>query len=143
MTKPGDIPDWLLRVIQTACASFEAGMYCRIGWGVLFGVDGWEAWIYPTRVEIVGGENDGEELLPSHRTVNLSSITALFDEPPEVDWCHCPDEIAEVSIDGQVQGHELWLHVQEEPPEDQKATMRFDVNAGTHEDINPIDEEEA
>jgi len=143
MTKKQDIPDWLLKFIQSACETFELGMLSHIGWSVLFGVEGWEAWMYPTPVEILGGRDDGEEVLPSHRAVNISDITVLFDEPPDVDWCHCPDHITEVSIDGRVKGHGLWLHIQEEPPKDMKPTVRFDVNTGTFEDLDPGDEEEA
>lgn len=143
MAKHEDFPDWLREVIESACTAFEVGMPGHIGWSVLFGGDGWEAWIYPTRIEIVGGKDDGEECLPDHRAVNVSGIAALFDEPPDVDWRHSADDITEVSIDGKVKGHELWLHIQEEPPDGVGATVRFDVNTGAYEEKEPRDEPES
>lgn len=141
MAKDTDLPDWLRAAIETACSSFELGAPGNIGWSVLFGRDGWEAWIYPTEVEMVGGDRDGEHLLPGLHAVRLSEIVELFDEPPDLSWFLCSAEITEVSIEGHVQGHDVWLHIMEEPPEDAGATAKFDVNSGTLQDLEPRDDD--
>lgn len=130
---PEKIPGWLRDVLETACAAHDLGAPARLGWKAFEEEDTWEAWVYPERVELVGGRNDGEEVTSGHVTVDLSEILASFDEPPHLAWCRSGD-IPEISIEGKVEGHDLWLHLLEEAPVDEAATMRFDVNTGTFED---------
>lgn len=133
------LPHWLKEVCETACAAFDLGAPGHIGWRTVEEDKSWEAWVYPTRTELVGGRNDGEEVTSGHRSVDLSEILEGFDEPPHVEWCHYTDQIPEVSIEGKVEGHDLWLHILEEAPEDVEPTMRFDVNTGTWEDREPAE----
>lgn len=104
MSKHEDAPKWMREFLENACAALELGAPGHVGWNWVSGTNGWEAWAYPMRVEMVGGRYDGEALLPGHRRVDLSEIAKLFDSPPEMSWSHCGDETPEVSMEGQVEG---------------------------------------
>lgn len=136
-----NLPGWLQPVIEAIPNLYELGLPGRIGWSAYFGREGWEIYIYPEAVEMVGGPADGEELIPSPRAVRLSEVIDLFDGLPSIDWCHSWKEITEISVEGKVQGNDLWLHFMEEPPEDVECTSRFDWNTGSFEEKASSDSE--
>ena len=56
--------------------------------------------IAPDVLELVGGENDGDEFFP-YFNVELSGLMDEFDEHPEVTWNTVHDELC---VDGQIGG---------------------------------------
>ncbi len=125
------IPAWLGDVVETACNSFELSVPGHIGWHAVPDESSWEVWVYPMPVEFVGGAGDGDRGVPGQPFAQLSEVLRLFDEAPhEVDFCQFTDGIPEVSIEGRVLGHDVWLHILQQPPDDVEPETTYDVRTG-------------
>lgn len=135
------LPAWIKTVIAEVAGCFDETSVYRI----LDGENGWELWFYPAIVEIVGGAHDGAATTPAHWTVEVSEIVELFVKP-HVMWCHFANEIPEISIEGMVKnGDDLWLHLLQEPPDDEEARLTFNVYDGSfgEKDESPSDEKKS
>ena len=91
----------------------------------------WEIIVYPTPIELVGGAADGE-LVPPGFSLNLQELWSSFEEVTDVNWCaydfgpHDPDG-PHISIEGVYQGHEVYLEVLSEAPNDEEPGLRLDT----------------
>ena len=91
-----------------------------------------EVIIYPTPVELVGGEEDGA-LVISGFTLDIQSLLSAFEPVMEIHWYSrglglYSSEGAAVSIEGVYQGHLVWLQILADPPADEQAGMRLDTS---------------
>ena len=67
--------------------------------------------IAPDVLELVGGENDGDEVFPFFN-VELSALLDEFDERPEVTWNTMHDELW---VDGQIGGADAFVIFRRNP----------------------------
>lgn len=107
----------------------------------LMGPFAWRYWpeddfhhllFYPTTVRLVGGKQDREEVLPGF-SLDIDSLLSLFQSIEAVTWNSqgmgpYDDEGPRVSVEGIYQGHDVWLRVLAEPPEDEEPGMELDVS---------------
>jgi hypothetical protein len=90
--------------------------------------------VYPTPVELVGGAEDGTVVVPGF-ALDLHALLAAFEHVTALQWCahgfgpSDPDGPC-VSLEGIYQGHEVWLRVLAEPPEDEEPGLHLDTSAG-------------
>jgi len=107
----------------------------------LAGPAAWRYWMeddlnhlifYPTTVKLIGGEWDGEEVLPGF-SLDVQTLLSAFQEVEAVYWNSqgmgpYDDEGPRISIEGIYQGHDVWLRILAEPPEDEEPGMELDVS---------------
>ena len=89
----------------------------------------WEIAVYPTPVEIVGGADDGEVVLPGFQ-VDLLVLQELFDEIEDFGWDGlglCSHGGPHVWVEGLYQGRHVFLTVLAEAPEDEEPGFKFNV----------------
>ncbi len=91
--------------------------------------------VYPTPVELVGGEEDGAIVMAGF-SLDLHELLAAFDEVSALHWyAHGlgPDDRngPPISLEGIDQGPEVWLRVLAEPPEDEEPGLRLDASAAS------------
>jgi hypothetical protein len=90
--------------------------------------------VYPTPVELVGGAEDGTVVVPGF-VLDLHALLAAFEHVTALQWCahgfgpSDPDGPC-VSLEGLYQGHEVWLRVLAEPPEDEEPSLHLKTSAG-------------
>lgn len=89
----------------------------------------YEVWIYPTPVELVGGADDGEVVLPGF-SLDLDKLRAAFDSVADFAWNtlgindpHGPH----VNVEGIYQGREVYLQVLAYAPEEEEPTLKLDM----------------
>jgi hypothetical protein len=76
----------------------------------------------PSLVELVGGAHDGESVYPFY-SLNISHLIAIFDELPEMSWNTMYDEF---SMEGHIDGEDVWITFSREPLDDEQAQDAFD-----------------
>jgi hypothetical protein len=76
--------------------------------------------ISPDVLELVGGENDGDEVFPFFN-VELSALMDEFDERPEVTWNTMHDELW---VDGQIGGTAAFVIFRRNPFSDVGSASR-------------------
>jgi hypothetical protein len=89
----------------------------------------WEIVVYPTPVEIVGGADDGEVVLPGFQ-LDLLVLQELFDEIEEFGWDGlglCSHGGPHVWAEGLYQGRHVFLTVLAEAPEDEEPGFKLNV----------------
>lgn len=89
--------------------------------------------VYPTPVELRGGTTDGTVVLAGF-SLDLQALGAAFEQVVGVHWCahgFGPHDLegAHVSIEGIYQGHNVWLRVLADPPEDEEPGLQLDTSA--------------
>jgi hypothetical protein len=91
----------------------------------------WEVIVYPTPIELVGGAADGELVSPGF-SLNVKELQSSFDEVTDVNWrAHDfgpqdPDG-PHISIEGVYQGHDVYLTVLSEAPDDEEPGLKIDT----------------
>ena len=104
-----------------------------LGYRYLAQGDPCELLVYPTPVELVGGAEDGAVVLPGF-SLDLHVLLTHFDRVEACRWSpnglgpYDPDGPC-VSIEGLYQGHDVWLRVLAEPPEDEEPGLRLSAGA--------------
>jgi hypothetical protein len=101
-----------------------------LGWRYLEEEDYAELEVYPTLVEIVGGEWDGDLVLAGF-SLDVSDLLAAFSKVDAIHWSSqgiADDEGAHLSIEGIYEGHDIWLRILAEPPEDEGPGMQLDMS---------------
>ena len=89
--------------------------------------------LYPTPVELVGGEEDGSLVIAGF-TLDIQALMSVFEQVIEINWessAFYPSDPtgAKVAIDAIYQGHSVWLQILAEPPDDEQAGMKLEVMA--------------
>jgi hypothetical protein len=89
----------------------------------------WEVWIYPTPVEVVGGADDGEVLMPGF-WLDLEQFRQEFDAVVAFGWNSLGlswPEGPHVSIEAVFRGREVYLQVLACAPEDEEPGLKLDA----------------
>jgi len=95
----------------------------------------WAITAYPTPVELSGGAVDGMVVSPGF-SLELEPLFAAFEEISDMRWSvyryglHDSDG-PELSIEGVYEGHEVYLRVLAEAPEDEEPGIKVDTSAVT------------
>ena len=109
----------------------------------LMGPIAWHYWLeddlnhlifFPRTVRLVGGEQHGQEVLPGF-SLDVQSVTDIFQRVDAVYWTTQgmggDDEGPRISIEGIYRGHDVWLRILAEPPEDEEPGLELDVSDRT------------
>ena len=91
--------------------------------------------VYPTSVELVGGEEDGAIVVAGF-SLDLHELLAAFDQVMGLQWYTqglgpYDRDGPHVSLEGIYQGHEVWLRVLAEPPEDEEPGLQLDTSTSS------------
>jgi len=91
----------------------------------------WDVIVYPTPVLLRGGEADGMIVSPGF-SLDVNGLLSRFDQVADVRWSvygHrlSPSGGQEITIEGVYAGHELFLQLLAEPPEDEEPGMELDA----------------
>jgi hypothetical protein len=128
-----DSPTWLDDLMEHVAKNMEADsvqgpLGCRY-----VEEDGfWEVVIYPTPVELVGGAVDGEMVAPGF-TLDLEGLRAGFDSIVDSRWNALglvPGEGPYLAIEGEFQGHDLFLQILAYAPDDEEPGIKIDSGKG-------------
>ncbi len=92
----------------------------------------WEIAVYPCLVELRGGDADGDVVSPGF-SLGLEPLCSAFDEVVSFHWQPHglgPFDAADayIGLEGRYQGHEVWLRVLAEAPEDEEPAVEVDVD---------------
>jgi len=93
--------------------------------------DFWEIVVYFTAGEVMGGAEDGAVIVPGF-SLHVQELISVFEEVKDICWCsHSfgPHDTwgAHVSIEGVYEGHEVWLQILAEAPEDEEPGFKVDM----------------
>jgi hypothetical protein len=88
--------------------------------------------VYPTPVELIGGEFDGAVVVPGF-SLDVQSLQTAFERVNALQWCAHgmgPFDLegAHLSLEGLYQGCQLWLRVLAEPPEETEPGLQLDTS---------------
>lgn len=88
--------------------------------------------VYPTPVELVGGEDDGAIVIAGF-SLDLHELLPAFDRVTGLQWqAHSlgpyDRDGPHVSLEGVYQGHEVWLRVLADPPEGEEPGLQLDTS---------------
>jgi hypothetical protein len=89
--------------------------------------------VYPTPVELVGGEHDGAIVLPGF-SLDVQALQTVFERVTAFHWYAQgvgPDDEdgPHLSLEGTFQGHLVWLRVLAEAPDDEEPGLQLDMSA--------------
>jgi len=131
LAEGAQVPAWLEQLVETVAANVEADsvlgpLVYRYG-----EEDGsWEVVIYPSPVELVGGALDGDVVTPGF-TLHLEGLRAAFQRVDELCWNAVGligHEGPYVTIEGEYQGHEVYLRILAYAPEDEEPGTKIDCS---------------
>jgi hypothetical protein len=91
--------------------------------------DFWQIAVYLTPVELVGGADDGEVVLPGFQ-LDLLGLRDVFDEIEDFGWDGlglCNGDGPLIWVEGVYQGHEVYVTVLAQAPEDEEPGRKIDV----------------
>ncbi len=127
-----EAPQWLTSLVDTVGNCMEV----RCASGLLafrwrMENDFWEIAVYSTPGEVVGGADDGAIIVPGF-SLNVQELMSAFEVVASLHWrSHSfgpHDNLGpNVSIEGVYQGHEVWLKVLAEAPEDEEPGFKVDL----------------
>ena len=125
-------PAWLVEIINELADLFEpVADVGRVGYECQFEEDQWVVSLFLGSTEIVGGMNDGTSQLMNFQ-FNALPLLSKFDEIEQLELHAFPDENwrdefgvgAYLTIAGMIDGNQLKLHIQSEPPHDAGPGLR-------------------
>ena len=125
---------WLEELVDTAAGCMEAhSAMGPVGYRYSQEEDLTTVILYPTPVELVGGEEDGV-LVISGFTLDIQALMSVFEQVIAIHWysrAFYPSDPtgANVAIEAVYQGHSVWLQILAEPPDDEQPGMELDVSA--------------
>ena len=132
-----DLPAWLDTMVEAVVNTLEAHSPMG-GCGFRYsppetGADDWAVFIYPTPVQLQGGDADGTLVDPGF-SLDLEVLRDLFDEVVTFHWTAHPfseydHDHPAVAIEGRFQGHSVYVAIQAYAPEDEPPGLTLDVNA--------------
>jgi len=128
------VPDWLEQLVEVVVANVEPDnvvgpLVFRYGEEDGF----WEVVLYPSPVELVGGTVDGDVVAPGF-TLHLEGLRAAFQRVDELCWNALGlvgNDGPYVVIDGEYQGHEVYLRILAYAPEDEEPGTKVDCSDRT------------
>jgi hypothetical protein len=93
--------------------------------------DFWEIAVYYTPGEVIGGAEDGAVVVPGF-SLDVQELISAFEKVAGVCWrSHSfgpHDSLGpHISIEGVYQGHEVWLQILAEAPEDEEPGFKVDL----------------
>ena len=117
------LPDWLPQLTSRFCSAFvDHPDAASIGCHHFFDeeLQAWEITIFFGRLEIIGGAHDGERFIAGF-CLDVTSLAAEFDHPPEIRWCgaaqfRTDDLGAHLSLEGLWHERRIWLRILSQPP---------------------------
>ncbi|MCP4658686.1 MAG: hypothetical protein GY856_25015 [bacterium] len=127
-------PAWMESLIDVVLESIET--HTLMGpLGYRYGEDSglWEILVYPTPVELSGGDVDGMIVSPGF-SLDLEPLLAAFEQIADMRWSvyryglHGLDG-PEISIEGVYEGNEIFLRILAEAPEDEEPGIKVDTSA--------------
>jgi len=91
----------------------------------------WEIAVYATPGEVLGGAEDGAIIVPGF-SLNVQELMSVFEELTDVNWCSQSfgphdNRGPHISIEGVYQGHEVYLEILAEAPEDEGPGFKVDL----------------
>lgn len=127
-------PDWLKTMAdQVASLMYDVDVLAPIGCHFFHhhSRDEWEVTLFASNTEIVGGEWDGV-LAPSKFCLDILKLREIFDEITALYWQALPvsydDQLgAHVSVEAVYEGHQVWLRVLSESPEEFEPGRRIEA----------------
>jgi len=127
-----EAPQWLTSLVDAVGGCMET--HCAAGplafrWGNED--DFWEVTVYCTPGEAVGGAEDGAVLVPGF-SLDLMGLTSIFDELTDSHWQAHPFGPHDhggphISVEGTYRGHQVFLQVLAEAPEDEEPGFKVDM----------------
>jgi len=125
---------WMTELVEGVAGCMEAhSPMGPLGWRYHEDEELVELVIYPTPVELVGGEHDGTIVIPGF-SLDVQALQAVFERVTALDW-HAQDvgpdddDGPHISLEGTYQGHAVWLRVLAEAPDDEEPGLQLDTSA--------------
>ncbi|MDP1797183.1 MAG: hypothetical protein Q8K78_06865 [Planctomycetaceae bacterium] len=118
MTNP---PTWLTEFADQVTTHFlPVEILAPLGCHFFQSGDIWEVTLFAAKTEVVGGPRDGEQR-PSRFHLDLAGLAQLFTSVTSFHWqTHSlgknDDLGAHVAIEGDVNGHHVWLRIPSQAP---------------------------
>ena len=133
-----EAPAWMQSLIDLVASCMEA--HSEMGpmafrWGEE--EDAWDIMVYPTPGELIGSADDGALVSPGF-SLDVQELTTAFEELVDVRWrAHAfgphDEEGRHISIEGVYDGHEVYLQVLSDAPEDEEPGFKVDLTKRTRE----------
>lgn len=129
MSRP---PEWMESLVDTVSRCIEAhSAMGPLGFRYRDEEDLSEMIVYPTPVELIGGAVDGEVVLTGF-SLDLQELVSTFDRVDSLHWfAHgfgpLDNNGPHISIEGDYQGHFVWLQILAEPPEDEEPGIKYNT----------------
>lgn len=126
-------PAWLEALIDTVSHCIEAhNLMGPLAYWYGTEEELTELVIFPTPVELVGGATDGAVVV-SGFSLDVQGLQAAFERVDALYWqAHSlgphDGEGPHLSLEGVYQGHEVWLRLLADPPEEVEPGLRFDTS---------------
>lgn len=135
-------PAWLRWFANGAAqAILDTAMHAPIGCHYHYGekLGEWEVTVFVSDTEVVGGRRDGT-LVPYAIQVDLQEAIKLFDEMPRVYWLAGAEgkdnELDQhLSMEGSVKGHQVWLRILAQAPQQSSPGRLLHASSGKLEDL--------
>ena len=124
-------PAWMESIIDVVANCMEPHGELALGYRWRNEDDYWEIWVYPTPAELVGGAADGTVVSPGF-SLDVQGVSTSFEELEAVQWRAQPfgphDQDGEhLSFEGVYDGHDVWLLVLSQAPDDEEPGFRVDL----------------
>lgn len=135
-------PAWLRRFTDEASqAILDTEVHAPIGchYHYVEELSEWEITVFVSDTEVVGGRRDGT-IVPYQIQVDLPQVLRLFDQMPKVYWLSGVDREDDdlnqhVSMEGQVKGHQIWLRILAQAPQQAGPGRLLHAFTGKLEDL--------
>ena len=126
-------PQWIEDLVGavSVCLSVHSPMG-PLGYRYLPDEEWWILLVYPTPVELLGGAEDGAQMVTGF-TLEVRDLLAVFSDIEAIHWQTQSfgdhDLLGpHLSIEGVYQDHQVWLQVLAEPPEDEEPQMKLSLS---------------
>jgi len=125
---------WMTELVEAVAGCMEAhSPMGALGWRYHEDDELAELIVYPTPVELVGGEHDGAIVMPGF-SLDVQALQIVFERVADLHW-HAQDlgpdaeDGPHLSLEGTYQGHRVWLRVLAEAPDDEEPGLQLDTSA--------------
>ena len=125
---------WMTELVEGVAGCMDAhSPIGALGWRYHEEEDLLELVVYPTPVQLVGGEHDGAIVIPGF-SLDVLALQAVFERVTALHW-HAHDvgpddeDGPHLSLEGTYQSHPVWLRVLAEAPDDEEPALELDTSA--------------